>query len=112
MQELIIYEEGTPVIAPETADKIAEMQEAYKRLEDGLKEIKARLFQEMKEKDILKIETPGLVVSYVAETTTEKIDTKALKKDLPEIYNTYTQEATRAGFVKLTVREKHGDLDD
>ena len=105
MDELIIYEEGTAVLAPEAAEKIAAMQKEAKKLEEALKDIKGRLYEEMKAQNILKIDMPNLAVTFVAETTTESLDTKALKKDLPEIFNTYATEKTRAGYVKLTTRD-------
>ena len=112
MQELITIEEGTAIIAQETADKIAELQKAYKNIEESLKEIKAQLYQEMKDRNILKIETPTLVVSYIPETTTETLDLKELKRDLPEIFNDYSVEKKKAGCVKLTTREKDVNMGD
>lgn len=105
MENLIKIEEGTAVLAPEAAEKIATMQNEAKKLEEALKEIKSRLFEEMKAQNVLKIDMPNLVITYVAETTTESLDSKALKKDLPEIYNEYVTEKPRAGYVKLTTRE-------
>ena len=105
MDELIIYEEGTAVLAPDAAEKIAYLQTKVKDLDDKLKEIKARLYEEMKAQSIVKIDMPQLAITYVPETTTEKLDTKELKKDLPEIYNTYVKESPKAGYIKITVRE-------
>lgn len=105
MDELIIYEEGTPVIAPEAAEKIASLHKEIKRLDDAMKEIKTRLFEEMKANDILKIDMPNLAITYVADTVTETLDTKQLKRDLPEIFNDYSIEKPRAGYVKITTRD-------
>lgn len=105
MENLIKIEEGTAVLAPDTADRIASLTKEAKKLEEALKEIKSRLFEEMKAQNVLKIDMPNLVITYVAETTTESLDSKALKKDLPEIYNEYVTEKPRAGYVKLTTRE-------
>lgn len=105
MQELIIYEEGTPVIAPEAADKIADLQKAAKKIDESLKEIKARLQEEMEAKKIIKIDMPQLAVTYVPETTQERLDSRALKKDLPEIFNTYAAETKKSAYITLKARD-------
>lgn len=112
MGNLIIYEEGTPVLAKEAADKLADLQKASKQIEKSLADIKAKLQEEMKAANVIKIDMPQLVITYVPETTTERLDSKALKKDLPAIYNEYTTETKKAGYIKLTVREENGNMGD
>lgn len=93
-------------LSAELSKQIAELETAYKELEEKEKAMKTALRDAMKEGMIVKIDNDDISVSYVGPSTQEKIDSKALKADLPDIYNTYCNISPRADYVKLVVKEK------
>lgn len=110
MNEIKIIDGQLP---QELTAQIAELEKQAKEIAEKQKQMKEAILQAMKEKEILKIEAPEVTITYVAPTTTEKLDSKALKKELPDIYDTYCQISQRADYIKITIKEKKdGELDD
>ena len=56
----------------------------------------------MESKGIIKLDTDELTISYVAPTDRETLDTKALREELPDIYDTYAKISP----VKSSIRIK------
>lgn len=110
LAKIEIQDENLP---NEMAEQIIELEKQAKDITERQKRMKDAILQAMKEKEILKIEAPEVTITYVAPTTTEKLDSKALKKELPDIYDTYCQISQRADYIKITIKEKKdGELDD
>ena len=101
MEGLMIIDGG---LTPEVSEKIAELEIAFKELEVKEKELKGQLMNIMMENDIAKIDNDILSITRVPASTTEKLDTKALKEELPDIYDSYVKISPRAGYVKITVK--------
>lgn len=101
MDELMIVDGGLTL---QVAEEIANLEKAFKELEAKEKEIKAKLMEIMEENDIKKIDNDFLTISRVPGSMTEKLDTKALKEELPDIYDTYVKMSPRAGYLKITVK--------
>lgn len=101
MDELMIVDGG---LTPQVAEEIANLEKAFKELEAKEKEMKAKLMEIMEENDIKKIENDFITISRVPGSTTEKLDTKALKEECPDIYDAYVKMSARAGYVKITVK--------
>ena len=101
MDELMIVDGGLTL---QVAEEIANLEKAFKELEAKEKEIKAKLMEIMEENDIKKIDNDFLTISRVPGSMMEKLDTKALKEELPDIYDTYVKMSPRAGYVKITVK--------
>ena len=88
----------------QVAEEIANLEKTFKELEAKEKEVKAKLMEIMDENDIKKIDNDFLTISRVPGSMTEKLDTEALKEELPDIYDTYVKMSPRAGYVKITVK--------
>jgi predicted phage-related endonuclease len=101
MDELMIVDGG---LTPQVAEDIANLEKAFKELEAKEKEIKAKLMEIMEKHDIKKIDNDFLTISRVPGSTMEKLDTKALKEELPDIYDTYVKIQPRAGYLKITLK--------
>lgn len=106
MDELIIKNDaGAVMLLKRYENAIMELEnniKELKALEDGLK---SRLYKEMDEKGLLKVETGGLVITMIEATKAETLDTKKLKKECPEIYESYIKLTDRKGYVKIRVKE-------
>ena len=104
MTELIAITEDGAILKRDTVEKIAEFERVAKDIKTKQDELKAAILAEMEDKGILKIETPEMVVSYVAETTRETLDSKALKEELPDIYDTYAKISPVKASIRIKIR--------
>ena len=104
MKELIAITENGAILSRDTVEKIAEFERMAKEIKTKQDELKARILDEMEQKCILKLETPEMVISYVAETTRETLDSKALKEELPDIYDTYAKISPVKASIRIRVK--------
>lgn len=91
MGELIVSNNGVAELSVDTAKAIADFERKVKEIQEREKELKERILEEMEIKGIVKLETDDLIISYVAPTTRETLDSKALKEELPTIYDEYAK---------------------
>ena len=101
MDELILVD-GT--LSTEISQEIARNELLIKQLSERQKEIKDGLLKAMREANIVKIDNDNIKVTYVASTTQERLDGKELKKDLPDIYNTYCKISEKSDYIKIEVK--------
>ena len=102
MNELITIEHGTPILNADTANKIANFESAMKELKAKEDELKKAILAEMEQKNIVKIDGEKVAITYIAPTDRETLDSKSLRADLPEIYDTYVKMSK----VKSSIRIK------
>lgn len=67
------------------------IEEEKKELIRKEKTIREKLLKEMEEKNILKLESENVSITYKAPTERETFRTKDFKKDLPDLYDTYVE---------------------
>ena len=89
--ELIKRENNLSILDAETAQKIADFEKAVKEIKEKEDALKKAILEEMEQKGVLKLETDELLLSYVAGTTRETLDSKTLREELPDIYDTYVK---------------------
>lgn len=82
--------------------RLADIEKQYKVMDEERETLKAKLLEAMEYHLVTKWENDDMVINYVAPTTRTSIDTKALKKDLPEIFEKYSKTSN----VKSSVRFK------
>lgn len=104
MNELITINEGTAILNPETASKIAEFEKAMKSIKDQEEALKTAILNEMEAKGIIKIDTADLLISYIAPTDRETFDSKALQKDDPDLYDAYVKMTPVKSSIRIKVR--------
>lgn len=91
MSELIRAYEDVAILNPETAARIANFEKVIKEAKEREDELKRAILEEMESKNLLKVETDDLVISYIAPSDRETLDSKALRKELPDIYDAYVR---------------------
>lgn len=91
--------------------KISEQEEAIISLKQMLDYHEAKkqesldlLKEKMEREGIKKLETPRLLVTLVADSTSSTFDSKRFKEDHPELASQYLKQTTRKGYVKITLR--------
>ena len=89
MSELIKVESGTAILDIEAVRKIAEFEEAMKKLKQEEDKLKKEILTEMEEKNILKIENDTMTISYIGATGRETFNSKKFRADNPDLYDEY-----------------------
>ena len=102
MDELIVYEGNTALLNPDVAMRLAEFERMAKNIKAKQDELKQKILEEMESKSVLSIKTPELTISYVAPTSRETFDSKAFRKDHPDLYDEYVS----ISLVKSSIRMK------
>jgi regulator of replication initiation timing len=105
MDKLIRMEQNTALLNPEVSNKLAEFERAVKEIKAKQDELKQRILAEMEEHGILKIDTDQLTITYVAPTSRETFDSKAFRKDNPDLYDEYVKISTVSASVRMKVKE-------
>lgn len=96
--------EMIPVLKEETSIALATFEKKIKELKEQEEELKERLLNEMESKGILKVDTPELTITRKAPTTKESLDSKLLKAELPDIYDTYVKISPVKGSITIKVK--------
>lgn len=101
----------TPTL-PSMPDQYKEMQYtiAYKiaaieEMEKDIKEVKARLLEEMDAADVTKWQGDMLTFTRKADSSRETFDTKRFKAEHPELYRQYTMITNTRGSVQITINK-------
>ena len=89
MDKLIRIEQNTALLNPEVSSKLAEFERMAKEIKAKEDELKQRILAEMETNGILKIETDELIINYIAPSNRETFDSKAFRKDNPDLYDEY-----------------------
>lgn len=83
-----------------TLSAMEQVLEAKAALEEREKQLKAVLLSGMEETQIKKYESDTLSVTYVAATVTNKLDSKKLRAELPDIAEKYTKQSAVSAYIK------------
>ena len=101
---MITIFENNALLDPETSSMIAEYERKMRALKEQEEELKNAIKAEMEEKGIIKIETDDVVISYIASTDRETFDSKALKKDNPDLYDEYVKMSPVKASIRIKLR--------
>ncbi len=96
--------ETIPVLKEETSIALATFEKKIKELKEQEEELKQKILEEMEGKGILKVDTPELTITRKAPTTRESLDSKTLKAELPDIYDTYVKISPVKGSITIKVK--------
>ena len=105
-QELILIENGEPVLRAEISSKIAEWERMVKSIEEQEKDLRSEILAEMEDKGIIQIKTDELIISYVAPTDRERFDSKTFRAENPLIYDEYVTMSPVKSSIRIKIREE------
>lgn len=91
MNNLIVKKENNYQLADAIISELKLIDEEEKELKQRKEDIREILLKEMEENNILKIEDEKISITYKAPTERETFRTAKLKKDLPDLYDTYVE---------------------
>lgn len=104
MKELIKFEKGEFLLLEDAVTTITTIENEIKRLKEIQENYKEQLLRVMEEQGIFKIEIPELVITRKEQTFRESLDSKTLKNDLPDIYDTYCRISSVKGSLTIKVK--------
>ena len=90
-----------------TENEIANVMKQLVDLKKAENALKEALRSEMEKRNIKKIDTPKLTITYVDATTKETFDTKQFRKEHSDLYDEYVNISDVKSYVKIGV--KNGD---
>lgn len=106
MSDLITLTEAGALLDQETAQRIADFERKIKEIKRSEDELRQGILEEMQEKKIIKLETDDLVISYIAATDRQTFDTKAFRKDQPDLYDEYIKISPVKESIKIRLKER------
>ena len=104
MDKLIRIENENAVLMPSASAMIAEFERQIKMLETKRDGLKKRILAEMEANGILSIENDDLTITYVAPYPKESFDSKAFRKDNPDLYDEYVKISNVSASVRMKVK--------
>ena len=102
--ELVKVENGDVILAKDAINTIVEIENTMKGLKAKQDEMKEMLLKAMEENNILKIDTPELVVSYIASSDRETFDSKAFKEEHQDLYDEYVKMTPVKSSIRIKVK--------
>ena len=101
---LIRYEDGLALLSHETSAKIAEFEKTVKLIKAQEEELKAAIMDEMKENNIVKLETPDLIINYIEPSYRETFQTAGFRTDYPALYDEYVKISPVKASIRIKVK--------
>lgn len=102
--DLIKIVNDVALLEPETLEKIVKFETAIKRLKEQEDELKKAILEEMESKNIIKLDSNELMISYVAATDREFFNSKKLKNDMPDLYDAYVEMRSVKPSIRIKVK--------
>lgn len=102
MNNLIEIKNGK--LAENAVALLIQKEQEAKRAKEEYDALKDQLLTAMEKYDVVKIDTPELLISYVAPSESERLDTKALKENCPDLYNEFVKFVPVKASVRIKVK--------
>lgn len=104
-QEFMGIGQNELTVVAQQVEKLELQLANFKKLEEQYKTMKNKLYQLMEEYDIKKWETDRIIITRTLPTKRESLDSKKLKADHPDLFETYKKVSTVAGSVRIKLKE-------
>ena len=104
MAELIKVEDGMTILDMEAQRQIVAFELQMKAIKAKEDELRRRIIEEMEAKNIIKLESEDLSITYKAAYDREKFSARRLKQDHPDLYDEYVTITTVKPSILIKVR--------
>jgi len=102
MDEIKLVDQALPA---EVVDEIIRVEKLADEYSKAQKKMRADILKAMQDAGVEKIDIEDVIaLTIVPESTSERLDTKALKEELPDIYDTYCKISPKSAYLKVTIR--------
>lgn len=89
---------------PSTLQKITNLIQMKKQLDEQEKTLRTELVKAMEMHNVKSFENDMIKMTYVAPTIKNTLDSKALKKDHPDLFAQYSKTSGVSASVKITLK--------
>lgn len=104
--EVTVEKQNLPMEVKNLANAISEVEKHLKDLTAQRDILKEKILWLMKANQCEKVEIDGKVlITYVAPTTKESLDTKKLKDENPELYEKYVRQSDVKESLRITIKK-------
>jgi hypothetical protein len=104
--EVTVEKQNLPMEVKNIANAISEVEKHLKDLTAQRDILKEKILWLMKANQCEKVEIDGKVlITYVAPTTKESLDTKKLKDENPELYEKYVRQSDVKESLRITIKK-------
>lgn len=105
--ELIKVENGIGILNAEVSKNIAKFEKAIKaikEIKEKEEELKQNILTEMENKNILKLETDDLTITYIAPAERETFDSKRFREENSDLYDEYVKFSPVKSSIRVKVK--------
>ena len=102
--ELIKIENDIAILNTEVSKKIADFEKQVKLIKEQEDNLKQAILEEMENNQILKLDTPEILISYVASSDRETFDSKTFKADHEDLYDEYVKMTPVKPSIRIKVK--------
>ena len=103
-KELIVLNNEGYLLNEFVSKELAILENEAKRIKEMQENYKKAILEEMEAKQIIKIETEEVLVSYVASTDRETFDSKAFKEAHQDLYDEYIKMTPVKPSIRIKVK--------
>lgn len=103
--ELIKKENGIDTLDNNVMGQLAEFETQIKELKAKEDEIKKAILKEMEDKNIIKLDTDVLTISYIAPTDRETFDSKAFKVEHQDLFDEFVKMTPVKSSIRIKVKQ-------
>lgn len=104
MNDLIEKKEDNYQLTDAVISALKMIDEEEKKVKEKQEKIREILLKEMEDKNILKLKSENISITYKAPTERETFRTKDFKKDLPDLYDTYVEFTPVKGSLVIKIK--------
>ncbi len=102
--ELIKVENEIGILDTEVSKKVAEFEKAIKEIKEKEEKLKQNILSEMESKNILKLETDDLTITYIAPAERETFDSKKFREENSDLYDEYVKFSPVKSSIRVKVK--------
>lgn len=102
--DLIRIENEIAILDPLVSERVADFERKIKLLKEEEDKLKEEILKEMEKNQILKIDTPDILISYIAPTDRETFDSKTFREENQELYDEYVKMTPVKSSIRIKVK--------
>lgn len=103
-KELIVLNNEEYSLSEFISKELAILETEAKRIKEMQDNYKKAILEEMEAKQIIKLDTPEVTISYVASTDRETFDSKAFKEAHQDLYDEYVKMSPVKSSIRIKVK--------
>lgn len=103
IMEVLVERDGKMVVTRKVLEAIHLYEAQKKAIDEAYEVYRTALKGAMEKHGLKKIIGEDVTITYIAPTTMHKLDSKAVKKHFPEIYERFSTESERGAQLRIKV---------